>query len=137
MDGPKHIVVIDDDPDFLAYVKIILTSHGYVVATATSADEGLQRMRERAPDLVMLDMMMSYALDGWTVSRAMQFDPDLREVPVLMVSAIVSDDEDSLFAHPEQVRIDAFMTKPVSPEDLVSQVGAMLRPAQRAAHPEE
>ena len=122
METGRRILVIDDDPDFLVYVTVVLETNGYGVATATSAEEGLRLMREQLPDLVMVDMMMSYALDGWTVSREMQFDPTLRAVPVLMVSAVVSDDNDSLFARPEQVRIDAFMTKPVSPAALLDKV---------------
>jgi len=100
METGKRILVIDDDRDFLVYVTVVLETNGYEVATATTADEGLRLMREHLPDLVMVDMFMSYALDGWTVSREMQFDPALRAVPVLMVSAVVSDDNDSLFARP-------------------------------------
>ncbi len=122
METGIRILVIDDDPDFLVYVTVVLETNGYDVVSATTAEEGLRLMREQVPDLVMVDMMMSYALDGWTVSREMQFDTTLRAVPVLMVSAVVSDDSDSLFARPEQVRIDAFMTKPVSPAALCEKV---------------
>jgi len=107
-------------------VKIVLTTNGYDVSTALSAEEGLALMRQQPPDLVMVDMMMSYVLDGWTVSREMQFDPQLRDVPVLMVSAIVSDERDSLFARPEHVRIDAFMTKPVAPAALLSRIEELI-----------
>jgi DNA-binding response OmpR family regulator len=127
MSSPKHIVVIDDDPDFLAYVKIVLVANGYDVSTATRAEEGVALMRERRPDLVVVDMMMSYALDGWTVSREMQFDPELRKVPVLMVSAVVSDERDSLFANADHVRIDAFMTKPVAPASLIGRVAELTK----------
>lgn len=126
METGKRILVIDDDRDFLVYVTVVLETNGYEVATATTADEGLRLMREHLPDLVMVDMFMSYALDGWTVSREMQFDPALRAVPVLMVSAVVSDDNDSLFARPEQVRIDAFMTKPVAPGALLDKVRTLM-----------
>jgi len=125
MSKGKHIVVIDDDPDFVTYVKIVLTANGYEVSTAGNADEGLALIRQSSPDLVVLDMMMSYVLDGLTVSGQMQFDPALRHVPVLMVSAVVSDEHDSLFARPEGARIDAFMTKPVSPAALLSRIAEL------------
>ena len=111
----KQVLVIDDDPDFLDYVRVVLSANDYRVETATSASEGLEMMRGDTPDLVVLDMMMSYVLDGWTVSREMQFDPRLRDIPVMMVSAIVSSQEDELFSGGETGRVDAFMSKPLEP----------------------
>ena len=85
MAGQKYFLVIDDDPDFMYYVSIVLSANGYRVRTATSAGEGLEMMRQDLPDLVMLDVMISYALDGWNVSRQMQSDSRLRDIPVLIV----------------------------------------------------
>ena len=75
MADSKTILVIDDDLDFLDFVHIVLSANGYNVDTAPSAQEGLQKMRADPPDLVIVDVMMSYVLDGWSVSREMRFDP--------------------------------------------------------------
>lgn len=127
MAGQKHVLVIDDDPDFLDYVTIVLSANGYRVRTARSAGEGLEMMRQDLPDLVMLDVMISYALDGWDVSRQMQSDSRLRDIPVLVVSAIVSRDDDDLLASDKGGRVDAFMSKPLEPSALLSCVAGLIR----------
>jgi two-component system alkaline phosphatase synthesis response regulator PhoP len=122
----KTVLVIDDDPDFTDFVKIVLSANDYNVETAPTAQEGLQKMREHPPDLVIVDVMMSYVLDGWSVSREMQYDPVLCDIPVLMVSAIVSDKNDPLFPGTEQCRVDAFMSKPLDPAALLRRVAELV-----------
>lgn len=122
MTEQKQILVIDDDPDFLDFMRIVLTSNGYEVRTATSSREGLEMMREQIPDLVIADVMMSYVLDGWTVTREMRADPHLRCVPVMMVSAVVTDEDDGLFPTDANGRVDVFMTKPLDPAALLRNV---------------
>lgn len=129
MIGQKRILVIDDDPDFLDYVRIVLSASGYEVETASTAKQGLDLMREHVPDLVIVDVMMSYALDGWTVSREMFSDPRLRNVPIMMVSAIVSDKDDALFPNDVNDRVDAFMSKPLDPSALLKQVAELTKSA--------
>jgi CheY-like chemotaxis protein len=125
MTESKKIMVIDDDPDFLSYVQIVLVANGYQVCTASSASDGLQKMRGDPPALVIVDVMMSYVLDGWNVRREMLSDAQLRDIPVLMVSAIVSDDEDALFPSDADGRADAFMSKPVEPAALLARVSEL------------
>lgn len=122
MAEPKQILVIDDDPDFLDFMRIVLSSNGYCVRTATSSREGLEMMREKVPDLVIADVMMSYVLDGWTVTREMRADPRLCKVPIIMVSAVVSDEDDGLFPADEQGKGDVFMSKPLEPTTLLHHV---------------
>jgi len=126
MADPKRILVIDDDSDFSDYVGIILSSHGYKVTTASSAEEGLRLLRQEAVDLVILDVMMSYVLDGWSVSRQMHHDPRLRRLPILMVSAIISSEEDRLFPGDPESKIDGFMSKPIEPNALLRRVAELL-----------
>jgi two-component system alkaline phosphatase synthesis response regulator PhoP len=120
------ILVVDDDPDFVEYTRIVLESQGYHVKTAATADSALRMMREDKPDLVLLDVMMSYVLDGLNVTRQMRDDPELRKVPVIMISAIVSREEAGVFPTDEYLAVDAFMTKPVDPADLLRQVARLL-----------
>jgi len=122
MADAKRVLVIDDDPDFCDFVRIVLSANGYLVRTAVSAGEGLELMRAERPDLVIVDVMMSYVLDGWTVSREMFYDPKLHDIPVMMVSAVVSSDEDDLLPTGENGRVDAFMSKPLDPAALLQKV---------------
>ncbi|MFP3897091.1 MAG: two-component system response regulator [Anaerolineales bacterium] len=117
--GGKTILVIDDDPDFLDYVQIILSANNYRILTAINAEEGLSLVRSERPDLVIVDVMMSYALDGWTVSREMRADPHLQDVPIMMVSAVVSDQDEELFPPDRDVLIDDFVRKPLDPSELL------------------
>ncbi len=123
--APKMVLVVDDDPDFLDFVTIVLESGGYIVRTATHADAGLERMQAECPDLVIVDVMMSYELDGWAVSRQMSGDPQLRQVPVLMVSAIVDASDASALPRNGRVRVDAFMSKPLDPSTLLRRVAEL------------
>jgi CheY-like chemotaxis protein len=129
MAEPKRILVIDDDADFLSYVQIMLSANGYEVLTAITAAEGLRRMHQDPPDLVIADVMMSYVLDGWTVSREMKADPLLREIPIIMVSAIVSVEDDGLFPTVETGGADAFLSKPLEPAALLNRVAELIRAA--------
>jgi DNA-binding response OmpR family regulator len=123
--APKMVLVVDDDLDFLDFVTIVLESDGYIVRTATNADAGLELMQAERPDLVIVDVMMSYALDGWSVSRQMSADPMLSQVPVLMVSAIVDESDESMFPRNGRVRLDGFMRKPLDPSTLLRRVAEL------------
>lgn len=127
---PKSILVIDDDPDFLDFCTIVLESAGYRVYTATNTQSGMQAMQEQCPDLVIVDVMMSYTLNGWSISRQMACDPVLCQVPVLMVSAIVEEGDQEVFPSDGPIRIDAFMRKPLSPSALLQRVSELLQPSQ-------
>jgi CheY-like chemotaxis protein len=90
MSSAGKILVVDDDPDFVEYTRIVLESQGYQVRTASTVDLALSLMREERPDVALLDVMMSYVLDGLTLTRQMRDDPELSKNPVIMISAIVS-----------------------------------------------
>lgn len=127
MPSAGKILVIDDDPDFLEYTRIVLESQGYQVRTAASTEVALKMLREDKPDLVLLDVMMTYVLDGLHVTRKIRDDPALKDVPVIMISAIVSRDEAGIFPTDEYLAVDAFMTKPVDPADLLQQIARLIR----------
>jgi CheY-like chemotaxis protein len=71
--------------------------------------------------------MMSYVLDGLNLTRQMRDDPDLRDIPVIMISAIVSREEAGVFPTDEYLAVDAFLTKPVDPADLLNQVAKLIK----------
>ena len=127
MSSNGKVLIVDDDPDFVEYTRIVLDSQGYAVRTAATAEVALRMMREDRPDVVLLDVMMSYVLDGINRARQMREDPELRDVPVIMISAIVSRQEAGLFPTDEYLSVDAFMSKPVDPADLLVQVGKLVQ----------
>ena len=131
MSPAGRVLVVDDDPDFVEYTRIVLESQGYEVQTAANADLALQMMRAHKPDVVLLDVMMSYVLDGLNVTRQMREDPELRDVPVIMISAIVSREEAGVFPTDEYLSVDVFLTKPVDPADLLRQVAKLIHPEEK------
>lgn len=122
-----RILVVDDDPDFVEITRTILESNGYEVASATNADQALKAMRHNLPDLVLLDVMMSTVLDGLNLSHVISEDPELRVVPVVMVSSITDSPSAGMFPTDEYIPIDAWISKPVQPDDLLSKVAQYVK----------
>jgi two-component system response regulator MtrA len=118
----KRIVLIDDDVDFLEYARIVLESASYEVLTATDAADGMKLIKSSSPDLIITDVMMSYSLEGVTVARAIRADPALRQLPVLVITAIARTPNAELFSEGARPASDGFLTKPVPPERLLSVV---------------
>lgn len=125
--SPGKILVVDDDPDFVEYTRIVLESQGYEVRTAATADLALDLMHQEKPDVALLDVMMSYVLDGINLRRQMRDDPELSDIPVIMISAIVSREEAGAFPTDEYLSVDTFMTKPVDPGALLEQVAKLIQ----------
>jgi CheY-like chemotaxis protein len=131
------VLVVDDDPDFVEYTRIVLESQGYEVRTAATADLALSLMRQETPDVALLDVMMSYVLDGINLTRQMCDDPQLRDIPVIMISAIVSREEAGAFPTDECRSVRAFMTKPVDPGNLLQQVAKLIQQRPACETPKE
>jgi CheY-like chemotaxis protein len=122
-----RVLVVDDDPDFVEITRTILEANKYSVTTAASGDEALQSMRQDLPDLVLLDVMMSTILDGLNLSHVMSEDPALREVPIVMVSSITDSPSAGMFPTDEYIPIDAWISKPVQPDDLLNKVAQFVK----------
>jgi CheY-like chemotaxis protein len=105
---------------------MILEANGYDVVSASNGDQALETMQQDKPDLVLLDIMMSTVLDGLHVSHQIQADPDLQGTPVIMVSSIITSPHASLFPTDEYLPIDAWVSKPMNPDELLAKVGQLL-----------
>jgi DNA-binding response OmpR family regulator len=127
MTSTKRIMVIDDDQDFINYVYIVLQAGGYTVDTAQSVDDGLRKMRDTPPDLVITDVMISRELNGWTIRQLIKAEAKLAHIPILMVSAIISAQDGDLFPTVADGQADAFMSKPIEPGDLLQRAAELTR----------
>ena len=116
------ILIVDDDPDFVSATKIVLEKNDHQVITADGGDSGYKRVRDDQPDLVILDVIMDTVLDGLSVSQRMHDDPAVKNIPILMVTSIANTDYAELFPTDEYIHINAFLSKPISPEELMRQV---------------
>jgi CheY-like chemotaxis protein len=122
----SSIVIVDDDPDFREFVRIVLESHGHHVLEAHNAPAGLALMRSEKPDLVFLDAMMSYELAGIGILRSVRSDPTLAGIPLILISAVLSDDEDRFLPADQRAMVDRFLSKPITPDELLAVVAAIL-----------
>jgi CheY-like chemotaxis protein len=109
--GTRRVLVVDDEPDVLLLCRVNLEFEGYEVVEATDGEAALAAAREHRPDAVLLDVMMP-KLDGWQVLEALKSDPELRHIPVVVLTAKVQD-EDQIRGW-SQGAAD-YITKPFSP----------------------
>lgn len=131
MEAGYRILVIDDDPIFVKTTKAVLEAHGYVVDSAADGSEGLTKMVEDKPDLVLLDVMMDWPLEGVTVSREMMDRAELRRIPIVMVTSIRSSEYRGSFPLDKYLHIDSWLDKPCPPETLVEEVERVLARHER------
>ncbi|GAB4401886.1 MAG: response regulator [Anaerolineales bacterium] len=116
------VLVVDDDPDFVEISRTVLESKGHVVTTAADGDQALARMRADKPDIVLLDIMMATVLDGLNVSQVMREDPELKHIPIVMVTSIANTPHAQLFPTDESLSVDGWISKPVNPAELLKTV---------------
>ena len=122
---PK-ILVVDDDPDFVESTRLMLEPHGHQVISASNGDEGLRKLAEEKPDLVILDVIMSTVLDGLSMSQQMSKVQAFKNTPILMVTSIANTDYAALFPTDEFINIHGFLSKPISADQLLSQIKRLL-----------
>jgi len=120
------ILVVDDDPDFVKVTSKVLQKAGHEVVAAANGAKALQTMRKDPPDLVLLDIMMSYILDGLDVSREMAEDPRLKDIPVIMVTSLTGVKGSGMFPTDEYIPVDQWLSKPVDPDTLLARVNEAL-----------
>ena len=119
----SKIVVVEDEPDIVEVISYNLKREGYNVLSADRGDEGLNLIRNEAPDLVILDLMLP-GMDGLSVCRQMKSDPIVRDVPVIIVSA-KGEESDTVIGL--EIGADDYLTKPFAPRELLARVKAVLR----------
>ena len=124
---PKKILIVDDDPDLVEAVTMILESKNYDVAAAYGGLEGLQKAKTEKPDLIVLDVMMPDK-DGYVVCKELKADPQLRKIPVLLLTAVVSKIPTTRYTQQMglETEADDYIDKPVEPEVLVKRIETLI-----------
>jgi len=121
-----RILVVDDDPDFVEIVRMLLQSRGHLVDAASSDELAFQSMDAHTPDIILLDMMLSFVLDGFTIARKMRESPTLKEIPILVVSSLTEQQCRSMCPGCGWITLDGWITKPIHPEVLFQEVESRL-----------
>lgn len=124
----KTILLIDDDADFVAATRAVLEGAGYAIAAASSGKEGLARLAKGGVDCVLLDVMMTRETEGFHTAEQIRENPATANLPILMLTGIVEKTgfEFSPETDADYLPVDAFIRKPVDPDDLLQAVAEAL-----------
>jgi len=124
-----RVLVVEDDPDIAALVIRYLQKAGFTTDHAGSGREAIERIAERAPDLLVLDLMLPQ-VDGLEVCRTVRREPHSADLPIIMLTARAEEAERITGL---EMGADDYLAKPFSPGELVARVRALLRRATRSA----
>jgi DNA-binding response OmpR family regulator len=119
----KQVVCIEDEPEMIELVQLILGKQGFNVIGANGGIEGLETVRREKPDLILLDLMMP-DMDGWEVYQQIKADSDLRRIPVIVITAKAQSIDKVLGLH--IAKVDDYITKPFGPQELMESVDKIL-----------
>jgi DNA-binding response OmpR family regulator len=119
----KKVVCIEDEPEMIDLVKLILGRKGFDLTGAMGGREGLEAIRRVKPDLVLLDLMMP-DMDGWEVYQQMKADVEMQKIPVIVVTAKAQSIDKVLGLH--IAKVDDYVTKPFGPQELLQSVEKVL-----------
>lgn len=129
----EKILIVDDDDDLVLAMRLPLEAAGFQVFRAANADEGLQKVKEIKPDLIILDVMMDTTTAGFQVSLTLR-SPDPKSeyaayshIPILMLTAIHQTTPLRFGPDKDYLPVDAFIEKPIEPKKLIEQVRAHLK----------
>ena len=122
-----RILVVDDDPDLVESVTLILEKKKHEVIPAYGGIEGLEKAKSTKPDAIVLDVMMPDK-NGYEVCKELKADPSCRDIPILLLTAVVSKISETTYTHRMgmETEADDYVDKPVEPSELVRLVERLL-----------
>lgn len=126
------VLLIDDDPDFVAAVKTLLDANGYRTIIAYTGEDGLVSVQKENPDIVLLDVMLPQK-DGFSVCKELKEDEKTRFIPVIMLTSIAEKLTEPEYAKAMAVthKADDYMEKPVEQKELLKRIRRFIGPMRR------
>ena len=126
----KKVLIVDDDPTVVAYLKTLLEDNGYAVVTAADGTQGLEKIRSDRPDLVSLDLLMPEKT-GIKMFRELRKDDTIKNIPVIMVTGIAGEcqtfAEFRTFISKRKIPgPEAYLEKPINQEEYLAKVREIL-----------
>jgi len=113
-----EVLIIEDNPQMVKLVKFILEKNDYSTISAKDGEEGLRMARKWKPDLIILDVMLP-GMDGYQVCETLKADPNTKQIPVLMLTAL---DTGPDFEKALEKKADWYITKPFEAQHLLRRV---------------
>jgi CheY-like chemotaxis protein len=124
-DGPKTILVVDDDPDARDFFITVLEDNGYATVSARDGNEALERIQENTPDLVTLDVTMPEK-SGVGVYRKLREEDAYKAIPVIIITGVSDDFKHFISSRRKIPPPEGYLSKPIEPEELVRLVGELV-----------
>jgi DNA-binding response OmpR family regulator len=145
----KQVLIVDDDRNAVKYLSVVLSEHGYDPAAAHDGSEGLEKIKQVKPDLIILDVMMPKK-SGFVLFKQLKKDEQYKDIPVLMLTAVsgvleeLEEHRDETFEKPYdslretlkkqigemrqegQIRPEMFVDKPVDPDSFIAKVRELI-----------
>ncbi len=120
MSEKKKVLLVDDDPDFVEAVKVIVENGGYDVRVAYDGQEGLEAVAEERPDIIVLDVMMP-VMNGHEACAKLKGDEKTADIPIILLTAVADRVTTSTYTHRDMLESEAddYIPKPVEPKDLL------------------
>lgn len=118
------ILVVDDEKDLAGMIKKRLKTAGYDVITAFDGQEGLKKIKEEKPDLIILDILMPQ-MDGVTMASSLKKDPDIKDTPIIFLTCLVENEEVKERHH--LIGGGLFLAKPFDAKELLSMIEKVLK----------
>jgi DNA-binding response OmpR family regulator len=122
-----RVLIVDDDPDIVESVTLVLQKNNHEVLQAYGGVEGLEKAKKEKPDAIILDVMMPDK-DGYEVCKELKGDANYRDIPILLLTAVVSKIPSTTYTHRMgmETEADDYVDKPVEPTELVRLVERLL-----------
>jgi len=123
----KYVLIVDDDPDLVETVGMLLESKGYEVGKAYDGIEGEEAIKKRRPDVLVLDVMMPRK-DGYKLCRELKSNKWTQDIPIILLTAVGEAVSTTTYTHAEGMSTEAedFIPKPVDAKTLVEAVERLL-----------
>lgn len=128
----RKVVCVEDEQEMIDLIRLILSRKGFEVLGANGGVRGLELIRAEKPDIVLLDLMMP-EMDGWQVYQQLKADPTTEHIPVVVVTAKAQNIDKVLGLH--IAKVDDYISKPFSLQELVDRVEAVLARQDQAQDP--
>ena len=129
MDKKPHIMIVDDDPDIIEGIVMILETQPYRLSTACDGKKCLDMIHEEQPDILILDLLMP-RMDGWGVIRELRSEPRYANLPIMILTTVVEDASRRRYELETGMAMDVqeYIQKPAKPEDLLRRIEKHLKP---------
>lgn len=120
---PRRILVVDDEPDILRIVTFRLKKLGYEIITAVNGQEALDLIKEKRPDLILLDLRLP-VIDGYEVCKRLKTDEEFKQIPIILLTASSAG---KISERTSEFKADDYIIKPFESEELLEKVKKFIR----------